>query len=58
MTLFVFAVGVVVFAITVYGTVVGGGMALTKREIEQNPARVPVSDEAELNRRIPTRLKY
>ena len=58
MTLFVFAVGVLVFAITVYGTVVGGGMALTKREIEQNPRRPFTPDEDELNRRIPSRLKY
>ena len=58
MMLFVFAVGVVVFAITVYGTVVGGGMALTKREIEQNADRRPFVDPEELDRTIPTRLKY
>lgn len=58
MMLFVFAVGVVVFAITVYGTVVGGGLALTKREIEQNAARQATADPDEMNRRLPTRLKY
>ena len=58
MTLFVFAVGVLVFAITVYGTVVGGGMALTRREIAQNPTRQASADESELARRVPTRLKY
>ena len=58
MTLFVFAVGVLVFAITVYGTVVGGGMALTKREIAQNPNRQATADETELGRTVPTRLKY
>lgn len=58
MTLFVFAVGVFVFALTVYGTVVGGGMALTKREIAENANRHATADESELNRTIPTRLKY
>ncbi len=58
MTLFVFAVGVVIFAITVYGTVVGGGMALTKREIAQNSRRQIDVDADELSRRIPARLKY
>ena len=58
MMLFVFAVGVVVFAITVYGTVVGGGMALTRREIEQNAGRRPIVDPDELDRTVPTRLKY
>ena len=58
MTLFVFAVGVLVFAITVYGTVVGGGMALTRREIAENTNRQATVDEGELSRRVPTRLKY
>ena len=58
MTLIVFAVGVLVFAITVYGTVVGGGMALTRREIAQNSNRQHNADDAELARRVPTRLKY
>ena len=36
MTLAIFIVGVVVFAITVYGTVMAGGLALTRREVEDN----------------------
>ncbi len=35
----VFIVGCVIFAITVYGTVMAGGTILTRRQIEQDPAR-------------------
>ena len=38
MTLAIFIVGVVVFAITVYGTVMAGGLALTRREVKENEA--------------------
>jgi hypothetical protein len=33
----IFIVGVFVFALTVYGAVMAGGLALTRIEIEQNP---------------------
>ena len=35
----IFVVGVVVFALTVYGAVMAGGLALTRIEIEQNPVQ-------------------
>lgn len=38
----VFIIGCIVFAITVYGTVMAGGTALTRRQIARDPA---VQDE-------------
>lgn len=37
MTLFIFAVGVLIFLMTVYGTVVAGGIKLTQRQLDQDP---------------------
>ncbi|HUS44166.1 MAG TPA: hypothetical protein VMY16_16000 [Ilumatobacteraceae bacterium] len=37
----IFAIGVIVFLITVYGTVVAGGLALTERQIEDDPLLEP-----------------
>jgi glutamate dehydrogenase/leucine dehydrogenase len=54
----IFAIGVVVFAITVWGTVVAGGVALSRVEVEQNQRRTREVDEEELDKRFPTRLKY
>ena len=34
--LVIFAIGVVIFALTVYGTVVTGGLVLTRREVAEN----------------------
>jgi hypothetical protein len=53
-----FIVGVVVFAITVYGVVMAGGLALTRIEIEQNPDLKNSVDEDQLKKRFPFRLKY
>ena len=36
-----FIVGVIVFALTVYGTVMAAGLALSRAHIEQNPALRP-----------------
>jgi hypothetical protein len=35
-----FIVGAVIFAITVYGSVMAGGLLLTRRELEQNDDRM------------------
>ncbi len=51
-------VGVIIFAITVYGTVMAGGLALTRLEIEQNPNLKDGVDEDQLKKRFPFRLKY
>ncbi|MGK2950618.1 MAG: hypothetical protein ACSLFP_18745 [Acidimicrobiales bacterium] len=34
----IFLVGIIIFAITVYGTVMAGGLALTKVAVDQSPA--------------------
>jgi hypothetical protein len=41
MSLVVFAIGVLVFLITVFGTVVSGGLLLTDRQLEEQPELVP-----------------
>lgn len=41
MSLAVFAFGVLVFLITVYGTVVVGGLVLTDRQLEDQPDLLP-----------------
>jgi hypothetical protein len=50
-----FIIGVIVFAITVYGVVMAGGLALTRIEIEQNPYRKDKVNEVEVKKRF--RLK-
>ena len=45
MTLAIFAVGIVVFLITVYGTVITGGLLLTGNQLDDNPELAPDSDE-------------
>ena len=45
-------VGVIVFAITVYGVVMAGGLALTRIEIEQNPDRRDKVTEGEVKKRF------
>ena len=55
----IFVVGIIVFAITVYGTVMSGGTMLTRVQIEQNPKlKERVDDEDELNKRLPINVKY
>jgi len=41
MSLAIFVVGVLVFLITVYGTVVVGGLLLTDRQLDEQPELVP-----------------
>lgn len=41
MTVAIFAVGIVVFLITVYGTVVGGGLLLTEAQLDDQPHLSP-----------------
>jgi len=47
MTLAIFAVGIVVFLITVYGTVVTGGMMLTDNQLDDNPELAPDSPDTD-----------
>ena len=41
MTLVIFGFGVLVFFLTVYGTVVAGGVQLTKQQLEVSPDLAP-----------------
>lgn len=43
MSLAIFAVGVFVFLVTVYGTVVTGGLMLTNRQLDDQPNLTPSS---------------
>ena len=49
--LVIFCIGVIIFAITVYGAVMSGGLLLTRRELEDNrdvwSRRVDVDNETE-----------
>lgn len=56
--LVVFIVGIVVFAITVYGTVMAGGIAFTRRQLDANPDLLERVDEEELERRVPVNVKF
>ena len=47
MTLVIFGFGVLVFFLTVYGTVVAGGVQLTKQQLETSPELAPdLTDDA------------
>lgn len=37
MTIVIFGIGVLVFFTTVYGTVIAGGLQLTKQQVKGNP---------------------
>ncbi len=54
----IFVVGIIVFAVTVWGVVMAGGVALSRIEVEQDPDRGQNVDEAELKKRFPYRIKY
>ncbi len=48
-----FIVGAIVFAITVYGVVMAGGLTLTSLQIKQNPHLIDDVDKAEAKKRFP-----
>lgn len=54
----IFIVGAIIFAVTVYGAVMAGGLALSQIEIEQNPELRARVDEDELTKRFPFNKKY
>ena len=53
-----FIVGSIVFAITVYGVVMAGGLLLTRSEIDQNDDRGPGTDHTEVQAGLPLNVKY
>ena len=44
----IFLVGIIIFAITIYGAVMAGGMALTKVALDQEPQRQPEAKDGQL----------
>lgn len=55
MTLAIFVIGILIFLITVFGTVMAGGLLLTGRQLDSQPELDPdfvedTSDESELSR--------
>lgn len=56
--LVIFVIGVVVFAITVWGMVMAGGIALSRIEIDQDPNLKELVDKDQLRKRFPLRVKY
>lgn len=54
----IFVVGAIIFAITVYGVVVAGGLAMTREFVEQNPSVRDGTDAEERKKRFPFRLKF
>jgi len=54
----IFIVGIVVFAITVYGTVMAGGLAFTRRQLDSHPDLKAKVDPEELDKVIPVNVKF
>lgn len=54
----VFAFGVFVFALTVYGTVMAGGLAMTRRQVEEDPILSETVDPDDFSTGLPTGIKY
>ncbi len=53
-----FIIGVVIFAITVYGVVMAGGLMLTRRELDQNADLMRRVAQEDLESPLPIDLKY
>lgn len=54
----IFVVGTIIFALTVYGAVMAGGLSLTRRELEQNENLRRKVDPEELESGLPVNVKY
>jgi hypothetical protein len=54
----VFIVGAVVFAITVYGAIMAGGLALTRRELEGNEELRQRVDPGHVEPTVPIKATY
>ena len=53
-----FIVGIVVFAITVYGVVIAGGLMLSRKELEQDDDLMARVDQHDLEAVVPLQVKY
>ena len=56
--LVVFSVGVFIFAITVFGTIIGSGISLSRRQVRENSHLRERVDSEELDKRFPIKVKY
>lgn len=54
----IFIVGVFIFAITVYGTVMAGGFAFTRRQLDENENLDVRDEEVRSSGEVPLDLKY
>ena len=54
----IFIVGAIVFAVTVYGAVMAGGLALTRRELEGDEQLKRRVDADRPDTRVPIRVEY
>ncbi len=53
-----FIVGVFIFAITVSGSVLAGGLMMTRRQLDQEEDLMRLVDRDDLARMVPRHLKY
>lgn len=53
-----FIIGSIVFAITVYGVVMAGGLMLTKRELQEDEELQRRSVDDDLTAGLPLHVKY
>jgi hypothetical protein len=56
--LVIFCVGAFIFAITVYGTLMAGGIKLSRRELAENPRLLDLVSQDELDKRVPLNVEY
>ena len=56
--LLIFAIGLLVFFITVYGTVMAGGLDLTRRQLRDQPTRADKVDDESLESTLMTDVEY
>jgi hypothetical protein len=54
----IFIVGALVFAVTVYGAVMAGGLALTRREFDEDEELKRRVDDDQRDATLPTRAEY
>ena len=54
----IFIVGVVIFAITIYGSVMAAGLALTRHELDENPALKRAAESNSATPASPFDTKY
>lgn len=54
----IFVIGAIIFALTVYGAVVAGGLLLTRRALEENASMREGVDESEYRDGLPVNTRF